>query len=291
MDLPIIALLTDFGDRDGFVGVMKGVMLNLLQQPVPLVDISHQIAPQDIRQAMWVLESAYPYFPPKTIFMNVVDPGVGSREQASLLAFWPEREQLFIAPDNGLLTPIYEAAGEALQVFDIRQSNLYQEDRLSLRGRSHTFQGRDVYAPIAALAANAILEDKLAQFLSQFGKPALPPVQLTRTKPHIIEKDGQTFIQGEIVACDHFGNLITNIPHGWAKLGLSFTLQIQQAAPRPCIYQETYSVTSHIAQPGEESILLIPSSGGTLELAIRNGSAKSALKVSAGVSISLHFQL
>src|SRR5688572_5908577 len=103
MDFPTIALLTDFGERDGFVGILKGIMLSRLDLPVPIVDISHQVEPQNIRQASWILQSALPYFPGNTIFVCIVDPGVGSQEQASLLCYWPQRKQIFIAPDNSLL--------------------------------------------------------------------------------------------------------------------------------------------------------------------------------------------
>lgn len=157
MDFPSVALLTDFGERDGFVGVLKGVMLSRLDQAVPLVDISHHIAPQDIWQGAWVLGSAYPFFAAKTVFVAIVDPHVGSDDQAALIAYWPEREQVFIAPDNGLLTSVLQAAGPALQVSDIRRSDLYRKGTLSPQGRSQTFHGRDVYAPIVALSVNALL--------------------------------------------------------------------------------------------------------------------------------------
>jgi S-adenosyl-L-methionine hydrolase (adenosine-forming) len=97
-----------------------------------------------------VLGSAHPYFPAKTTFVTIVDPGVGNLDQASLLCYWPERQQAFIAPDNGLLTPIAEVSGTQLKLFDIRTSDLYINDTLSLHSRSQTFHGRDVYAPMAA---------------------------------------------------------------------------------------------------------------------------------------------
>jgi len=289
MDFPSIALLTDFGDRDGFVGVMKGVLLSRLAQPVPIVDISHQIEPQNIRQALWVLGSAYSYFPPKSIFINVVDPGVGCGEQASLLAFWPEREQIFIAPDNGLLTPIYEAAGETLQIVDIRRSALYEQDLLSLHGRSNTFHGRDVYAPIAALTANAFLQDNLTSFLAQFDRLEHAPIQFNRQKPSLIKETHGNLIQGEIIACDHFGNLITNIPNHWAQPGYVYTLKIHGQTSKPCMYQETYSNLSKPHTSSESPLLLIPSSGGTLELALFRGNAQQTLQLSVSDPLILHF--
>ena len=286
MDFPSIALLTDFGEHDGFVGVMKGVMLHLLEQPVPMVDISHQIEPQNIRQAMWVLESAYAYFPEKTVFLCVIDPGVGNREQACLLAFWPERQQVFIAPDNGLLTPIYEAAGPDLHIRDIRLSTLFQEDSLSLKGRSNTFYGRDVYAPTAALAVNACLNNQLIQFLKQFEPLSSPPVNLQRQKPqqHV---GGTVSYTGEIVAVDRFGNLITNIPHTWIQdHHLIYQIKLNNQGSYTCLYQLSYAPDLQFKLSSDD-LLLLPSSNRTLELAIFMGSAQSLLSAKSGDFIYL----
>jgi len=277
MDFPTIALLTDFGDRDGFVGVMKGVMLHKLVAPVPLVDISHQIEPQNIRQALWVLESALPYFPNKTIFLCIVDPGVGTAEQAALLCHWPQRKQLFITPDNGLLTPVYESAGTDLQVFDIRAAEFYKNDQLSLHGRSQTFHGRDVYAPVAALAANALFTGALEVFLQQFGPPLSLFKRIAR-QPATLERESQTLTcRGEIVYCDRYGNLITNIPHAWLPEGSRLSVSIGDKAPFTCPFLPAYAA-SETAQPYPDKVIAVPSSGGTVELAVFRGSAGQTLK-------------
>jgi S-adenosylmethionine hydrolase len=281
MDFPTIALLTDFGERDGFVGVMKGVMLSRLQAPVPLVDISHQIEPQDIRQGMWVLESVYRYFPANTVFVCIVDPGVGSPDQASLLAYWPECRQIFIAPDNGLLTPIVEAAGAALRVYDIRRSELYQRDALSLHGRSQTFHGRDVYAPVAALVVNAILDDGLEAFLAQLGGPVESLCQLVREPAQQTGTDTDVCIQGEVVATDRFGNVITNIPHGWLAPDGVFSVTLENGLPFLCPFVASYAAGLS-GMEGGNPVILVPSSGGVVELAIPQGDTRQFLQARPG---------
>lgn len=281
----MIALLTDFGERDGFVGIMKGVMHHKLQAPVPMVDISHQIEPQNIRQGMWVLENAYRYFPTKTIFVAIIDPGVGSTEQASLLCYWPEREQAFIAPDNGLLTPIADAAGPALQCYDICQSELYQTDALSLYGRSQTFHGRDVYAPTAALMANAFLNSNATSFVSQFGSPMQSIQTLYTEPPSNLGTDNQMDLRGIIVAIDTFGNLITNIPTAWLPPpNVLLSISLQEQMPFLCPYVASYSV--EFPSPIHSSpIVMVPSSSGTVELSIFQGSAQQFLQANLGHSI------
>lgn len=284
MDFPTIALLTDFGERDGFVGIMKGVMHSKLQTPVPIVDISHQIEPQNIRQGMWVLENAYRYFPPKTIFVAIVDPGVGNPEQASLFCYWPEHQQAFIAPDNGLLTPIAEAAGNSLQIYDIRESPLYQQDQLSLHGRSHTFHGRDVYAPIAALVANALLHNAMDDFLRQFGSPLQAIQTIYREPASKTGTNSNVSMRGEIVAIDTFGNLITNIPHAWLPEKCLLSVSLQEQTPFLSSYVPSYSVdVSDIIS--NSPIVLVPSSGGTVELSIFRGDARQFLHANLGNSI------
>ncbi len=286
MDFPIIALLTDFGERDGFVGVIKGVMLCKLDAPAPMVDISHQVEPQNIRQALWILENALPYFPPKTVFVCIVDPGVGTTEQAALLCHWPQQEQIFIGPDNGLLTPVYEAVGADLQVFDIRAAELYKDDQLSLHGRSQTFHGRDVYAPIAALAANALFTGSLEVFLQQFGPPLSRFEQIAR-QPATLELESQTLnCQGEIVYCDHYGNLITNIPHVWLPVGSRLSISIGDRAPFTCPFLPAYA-DNETTQPHPATVIAVPSSGGTVELSVFRGNAGQTLKASPAEPIRI----
>lgn len=280
MDFPTIALLTDFGERDGFVGVMKGVIYSKLDNPVPVVDISHGVAPQDIRHGMWILENALSYFPPKTIFVTIVDPGVGGASQASLLCYWPKRNQVFIAPDNGLLTPVFEhPEAEGLYVYDIRNASFYRDDTLSLHGRSQTFHGRDVYAPLAALTANAYLKDALPNFLGQLG-PTTPQVtHIQRHPPSCTAADNAIACQGEIAACDTFGNLITNIPQAWIVTGSLLSVQIGENPAFLCPYFPHYAAVVTSDYP-DSQVVAVPSSGGTIELSVYQGNAASLLQAS-----------
>jgi S-adenosylmethionine hydrolase len=284
MEFPTIALLTDFGERDGFVGVMKGVMLSKLQTPVPMIDISHGIAPQNVRQGLWVLENAYRYFPAKTVFLAIVDPGVGSAEQACLLCYWPERQQAFMAPDNGLLTPIVEAAGNALQCYDIRRSQWYLQDTLSLHGRSQTFYGRDVYAPMAALMANAFLNQAVEAFLSQLGGPLKEIHHIMREPATQSDTNGTRKLQGDIVAADVFGNLITNIPHDWIAPDGLFSVSVENRTPFLCPFALSYS--SGLSAMGSAGpVIMVPSSSGMVELSIFQGNAQQFLQAQPGERI------
>lgn len=284
MDFPTIALLTDFGERDGFVGVMKGVIHTKLDRPVPIVDISHGIAPQDIRHGIWILENAVAYFPTKTIFVAIVDPAVGSAEQASLLCYNPSRNQIFIAPDNGLLTPIIEDTDTDLQIYDIRNSNFYKNDSLSLHGRSQTFHGRDIYAPTAALAANAFLAGTLPDFLAKFGAPVEKTIHIKRQPATRTEADSSIRCQGEIAACDTFGNLITNIPQSWIGSDSLLSVQIGEAPEFLCPYFPHYAAVASSDYPANQ-VVAVPSSGGTIEFSIYQGNAAHVLQASPFDSI------
>jgi S-adenosylmethionine hydrolase len=281
MNLPTILLLTDFGDKDGFVGVMKSVICSKLTRPVAIVDLCHHIAPQDLRHGAWVLQSALPYLPQPAVLVAVVDPAVGAQEQASLLAYWPERRQIFLAPDSGLLTPVLEAAQNALQVYHIQNSAFYQE---TTARRSRTFHGRDVYAPIAAMVANALMSETLSDFLAGFGAPVSSTHRLKSVLPERSREAGRTTLKGAVVHIDHFGNVITNIPGHWLPKGVSASLTLGHRTFGAICLVEAYQY----APNGE--VAMIISSGGTVELAIRQGSAAEHLEATAGQEVSLGFQ-
>lgn len=189
----IITLTTDFGLKDGNVGVMKGVILGINPE-VRLVDISHQVGPQDVREGAWILGRSAPFFPPETIHVAVVDPGVGTarRPLAARLG-----EQLFVGPDNGLMTPILEQAeqaGETIEVVQLDQPRFWRAEI------SHVFHGRDIFSPAAAHWAQGIP-------LRDLGTPIADPVRLDLPKP---QKAGDT-MRGEVMHIDAFGNVASNI--------------------------------------------------------------------------------
>ncbi len=191
MARPIIALLTDFGVQDHYVAAMKGVMLGI-SPDASFVDITHDIAPQDVLGAALELQAVHAYLPAGTVFLVVVDPGVGTTRRA--LAARTDRYG-FVGPDNGVLWPSL-SVGAALVCVDLIESR-YQRATVS-----KTFEGRDRFAPAAAwLAAGTPLD--------QFGPPVSP---MWLDVPRAQVREGT--VVGEVVRVDRFGNLITNIDRG-----------------------------------------------------------------------------
>src|SRR5215471_13869066 len=186
---PIIALLTDFGTRDHYSGVMKGVVLGICPD-VTLVDLSHDLPPHDIAFAAHELAATYKYFPAGTIFLVVVDPGVGTARRG-LAADAADRK--FIAPDNGVLTAVFQEAPPK-RVVEL------SERRYARPTVSRTFEGRDRFAPAAAWLAKGVELSALGRPISDHQLLAIPA----------LEVDGN-HVAGEVVRIDHFGNLVTNL--------------------------------------------------------------------------------
>jgi S-adenosylmethionine hydrolase len=189
MARPVIALLTDFGTQDHYVGAMKGVVLSICPD-VSLVDLSHGIAPHNVRSGALELAAAYRCFPAGTIFLAVVDPGVGSARRA--LAAEAGGFQ-FLAPDNGILTHVFQQTPPA-RVVEVT------ERRYARSTVSRTFEGRDRFAPAAAWLATGV-------DVAQLGRPLTSWEMLGVREPAI--RGDQ--IVGEVVRVDHFGNLVTNV--------------------------------------------------------------------------------
>jgi len=186
MSLPVITITTDFGHRSGFVGVMKGVILGIAPEAV-VVDISHEVAPQDILEAQFLLERAEPYFPVGTIHVAVVDPGVGTGRRPILAQ---TSRCIFVGPDNGIFTPWLDGA-------EIRRLD---KKRFFNKEVSSTFHGRDIFAPVAGHLAQGRKPEDMGSIITDPVRKSLPHPTIT--------SDG---IEGEVVYIDSFGNLITNI--------------------------------------------------------------------------------
>ena len=184
-----IALLTDFGLKDGFVGVMKGVILSI-NNNVNLVDITHEINPFDILEASLILKASYKYFPKGTIFVVVVDPGVGTERNPIVVK---TKDYIFIAPDNGVLTL-------PLQNEKIEEIRVIQNSDITLKRNNETFHGRDIFAPVSAHLSRNLPLNLVGNKLKDYYKINIP-------KPKV--EDG--YIIGEILKFDRFGNGITNI--------------------------------------------------------------------------------
>jgi S-adenosylmethionine hydrolase len=261
--MSIIALLTDFGTRDHYVATMKGVILQI-NPKITLVDISHEIDPQDLFHGAFVLRQSLPYFPPETIFVAVVDPGVGTSRRI-LAARYSNR--VVLAPDNGILTLLHRDA----ELQDIR---VVENRRFFASKLSTTFHGRDIFAPVAGHLSNGVP-------LEQVGPPAEHIDILSIAKP-LHHKDGT--LEGQVVIVDRFGNLLTNI----SELDLSAARaphrgpHIVQLGPhRIGPIRTTYTDVP----PGQP--LALVGSSQLLEISVNKGNAARQLGVGVGAGVVL----
>jgi len=262
----VITLLTDFGDRDGFTGAMKGVILSLNPQAT-IVDIAHHLEPRDVAHAAFVLASVYRCFPPGTIHVIVVDPGVGSERRALAARL---EEHVFVAPDNGCLT--YMLADQP-----VPEIVHLTDDRYFLHPVSQTFHGRDIFAPVAAHLSRGVP-------LSAFG-PTVDPASLVRLPvPEVQVETGE--IRGEIITIDRFGNLISNISGRHLECLQAWhpaSSLLVSLAGRPIGPLQT----SYSAVPPGQPVALV-SSAGTLEIAVNQGNAAETLKAPRGAEVTVN---
>jgi S-adenosylmethionine hydrolase len=255
LKMTVISLTTDFGLADGFVGIMKGVILRIAPH-VRFIDLTHEIAPQDVRQAAYVLARAASYFPAATIHLAVVDPGVGSARRPLLVT---TEGAAYVGPDNGIFSrALAEPGGQA---WDLDQPRFW------LPQVSRTFHGRDIFAPVAAHLANGIPP-------KQLGRPITDPVRLDWAEPR---RHSAGNLSGEIISIDRFGNLISNIPAAWVATG-GWRCRIE-GHDAPLL--NTYAAAISGALVG------LVGSDGTVEIAVRNGNAAQQLGVGIGTLIEL----
>jgi S-adenosylmethionine hydrolase len=259
MPRPVVALLTDFGLRDHYVGAMKGVMLGICPD-VSLVDISHDVPPHDVLAAALELAAVWPYFPAGTIFLTVVDPGVGSTRRGIAVDAGGYR---FIAPDNGVLTPILDAHPPA-RVVELTEP-MYARATIS-----RTFEGRDRFSPAAAWLATGV-------DVAALGRPAGDIVRIDLPRPSITVDA----IAGCIVRIDRFGNLITNIDRRAFDTPAFVSPRIQVGPHQVDAVVSTYS---DIAAGG---IAALFGSTDHLEIAARGASAADALHLGRGAVVHI----
>jgi len=253
----IITLTTDFGLADPFVGIMKGVILGIAPN-VQLVDVTHEIPSYDILEAAFLVDSAYPYFPPGTIHVVVVDPGVGSVRRPMVAA---ANGHIFVAPDNGVLSNVLHAESSPAPA-----AYWVTNDRLFLDAVSQTFHGRDIFAPVAAHLARGTPIESVGPRIVDFMRKA-------PSKPNVL--DGKLI--GQVLRIDKFGNIITNLRR--QDLPAEFSIHVASLViTRLC---SSFSE----ADPGE--YFAIEGSTGYIELALNHGSAAAALKVRRGAEIEV----
>ena len=256
----LITLTTDFGTEDGNVGVMKGVIYGI-NPYASIVDLSHDIAPQDIAAAAYVLRRAYGYFPQGTIHVVVVDPGVGSERRAIAVQ---AANALFVAPDNGVLTHIlqeFRQRGEKTRIINLTEPAYW------LPQISNVFHGRDIFAPVAAHLS-------LGVEITALGKEIDDVVMLSPLQLEI--RQGK--ISGQVAHIDHFGNLLTNIPQSdLMSLGEWVTIRVAE--------REIRGLSNTFAHGQTGELIAYIDSSSHLAIAVVNGNAQQLLKIHVGESV------
>ncbi len=258
---PIITITTDFGEQDHFVGVMKGVILKISPEAT-IADICHQVNSFDVFDGAYTLAQSYRYFPPGAVHLVVVDPGVGSARRPILVR---TAHYTFVAPDNGVLSLIYEQE-ESVEVRHITSSHYF------LQPVSNTFHGRDIFAPVAAWASRGVELAKFGEVIGDYVKFASP-------KP---KREGENVIKGVVLKIDQFGNIITNlrledVPELLGENSPPFRMVVNG--------QEVTRLCASFAAGEPSEIFAVVGSSGFLEIGANRGSAARALKVNRGVEV------
>ena len=248
----LIALLTDFGNTDGYVGILKGVIYNIYPD-IKIIDLSNELINYDITSSAWVLKNSYKYFPINTIFLCIVDPGVGSNREKLIVK---TDKYYFIAPDNGLLSYIFkESRIEKIIKIDNKEFWLPEI--------SQTFHGRDIFSPVAANLA------KCPEQLERFGPfITLESVNIIELPSPIISKEK---IKGSIIYIDNFGNLITNIQKSLIT-SANANVRIKNI--------DIKGISKSYANKKSGELLAILGSHNNIEIAINGGNAKEFLNAS-----------
>jgi S-adenosylmethionine hydrolase len=259
MPAGLITLLTDFGTADAFVGVMKGVILGI-DREAHVVDLTHAVPPQQVLAGALLLRSAVDFFPDGTIHVAVVDPGVGSERQPIVV----DTERGFlVGPDNGLLS---------LAASRMRRRAIWRiEQREFVRYPvSQTFHGRDIFAPAAAHLSRGVDPQRFGPALNTMIELAVPAASRTASR-----------ISGEVLYVDHFGNLVTNIDADAIGRFPAHALSVSIAGSRVTGPVSAYTAVA------EGAPLAIVGSWGTMEIAVRNGSAAHRFAAGAGTPVTV----
>lgn len=262
MAIPLITLITDFGLHDHYVGVMKGIMYGINPE-VRIVDICHEVRPQDIFQAAFLLKASYKYFPKQTLHLVVVDPEVGTARRPILVS---TESYYFMAPDNGVLSYIYqvESVGE---VRELTASHYF------LNPVSQTFHGRDIFAPMAAWLSRGVSPASLGDPITDYKRFQVP-------LPVLAKED---ILRGRILYIDRFGNLVSNISredfttHMDRFPGKRFVIRVgDQNLTRLC---QSY------AEGNEGELIALFGSSDYLEFGLNKGNAAKTLGIQIGMDV------
>jgi S-adenosyl-L-methionine hydrolase (adenosine-forming) len=256
---PIITLTTDFGVESPYVAAMKGVVLGV-NPAARLLDLTHQVPPQDVCCAAFFLAGAVPYFPAGTVHVVVVDPGVGS-ERAVL--YVEAGDQRLLVPDNGCWTSLLKPGPPAPRVIRVDEPRYWRQPV------SATFHGRDIFAPVAGHLSLGVDPADLGPVVTGWVRLPEPPPP----------RPGMNSLTGQVVFVDHFGNLITNIPA--ENLQPPTLLCVGEQSRKRFRWVRTYAE----ATPG--TLVALASSNGMLEVAVVQGNAARKLKAGVGTPVTV----
>ena len=259
--MTVVTLLTDFGEEDGYPGIMQGVIYNIAPD-ARVVDLSHTVRPQAIFEGSLALLRAIPYFPPVSVHIGVVDPGVGTERRPIAARLG---EQFFVGPDNGLVTSILEyteRSGEETCFVHLDQPEFW------LPSVSKSFHGRDIFAPVGAHLANGVLLEDLGSAIENVNRLYIP-------QPVPLDKGWS----GEVIHIDHFGNVATNIRANHLLAFTSFHIKLND-----------HTIDRFINSYGdaeEGDLIALIDSSGYLSLAVVNGRAADVLDTQSGDTLEV----
>ena len=261
MTRPIITLTTDYGTNDHLVGAMKGVILNI-NPDVNIIDNTHGVLAHDILDGALAIGQAFSYYPPKTVHVVVVDPGVGSARRPILVA---ADQHYFVAPDNGVLSAVYDKT-EALHVWNLTSEHYFRAPV------SSTFHGRDIFAPVAAWLTKSWQT-------SAFGEPITDFVRFTLPKP---KTDGK-IVKGVILQIDRFGNLVTNLTPENTPALFAADAKFKIATGNGAVTK----IVQTFSNGGSGEAVGIVGSSGYLEISVNKGSAAKSLGALRGSEVTV----
>jgi hypothetical protein len=282
--VPIIALITDFGLSDHYVGAMKGVILSICPN-AQIIDLTHAIDPQNVQQAAFVLLNSYQYLPSGTIIIAVIDPGVGSSRKPIAVE---TNMGIFVGPDNGLFSYVFKQV-------EVRKIVALQNPKYLLNDVSSTFHGRDIFSPAGAHLARGVTIDELG--------PVMNKLVWLETPRFEVKADS---IHGEVLYIDRFGNMVTSIGHlAWGENDTLLVNPIFDAVfdegvgfpeaihPESCQIQigelELDSLCFSYSNAAKGNILALVNSARHLEIAVNQGNAAKRLGVEVGEPVVLRF--
>ncbi|MEM2740519.1 MAG: SAM-dependent chlorinase/fluorinase [Candidatus Bathyarchaeia archaeon] len=260
MKKPIVTLTTDFGYKDPYIACMKGVILSICFEAT-IIDITHDVSKFDVEEAAYILYRAYGFFPPRTIHICVVDPGVGTERKPIAIK---TRRYIFVGPDNGVLTIAAEDDG----IEDIR---VIESRYVMLSEVSYTFHGRDIFAPAAAWIALGYPLEMLGRSIDRIDVVKFDKPQISGGK-----------VIGRIIYVDSYGNLVTNIKWDLIKDRVTFGEKVR-------LYYMGNEVSIPLSRSYGEvplgELVLIPGSGGFMEISVNMGNASEKLGLKKGDQI------